>query len=84
MNWQVLISTGQLLLASALLEEILFLLKPLLVDSLDKDAYPEICPTALKKPVSEGSFEVENAGTNYSRFVLHYHVGHNLVVFLIA
>jgi hypothetical protein len=81
MNWQVVISTGQLLLASALLEEILFLLKPLLVDSLDKVS-PEIWPTALKKPVSEGSFEVENAGTNYSRFVLHYHAGHNLVVFL--
>jgi hypothetical protein len=82
MTWQVLISTGQLLLASALLEEILFLLKPLLVDSLGKEGSPETWPTALKKPISEGSFEADNAGTNYSRFVLPYHVGHNLVVFL--
>jgi hypothetical protein len=84
MNLQVLISTGQLLLASALLEEILFLLKPLLVDSLGKKVSPEIQPTALMKPLSEGSFEIDNAGTSYSRFVLPYHAAHSLVVFLIT
>jgi hypothetical protein len=81
-NWQVLISTGQLLLASALLEEILFLLKPLLVDSSGKKVSPEIQPTALMKPVSEGSFEMDNVGTSYSRFVFPNHGGNSLVVFL--
>jgi hypothetical protein len=75
MNLQVLVSTGQLLLASALLKEILSSLKPLLVDSSGKEVSHDIWPRGLKKPVSEDSFEADNAGTNQSRFVLPYHTG---------
>jgi hypothetical protein len=66
MNCQVLINTGQLQLASALLQEILLLLKPLLVD------LPNVQPTSLMKTVSEATVEMDIAGTTYSRSVLSY------------
>jgi hypothetical protein len=69
----VLVSTGQLLLASALLEEILFMLKPFLVDSLNKKPSPGIQPTSLMDPLSEGSPDMEIAVTSYSRLVLPYY-----------
>jgi hypothetical protein len=69
MNWQVLISTGQLVLASALLEEIFLLLKPLLIDFSNKKLSPVVQPTPLMKPISEGSLEMEVAAASYSRFV---------------
>jgi hypothetical protein len=69
MNWQVLISTGQLVLASALLEEIFLLLKPLLIDFSNKKLSPVVQPTPLMKPISEGSLEMEVAAASCSRFV---------------
>jgi hypothetical protein len=74
MNWQVLISTGQLVLASALLKEILLLLKPLLADSSNKKLSPVIQTTPLMRPISEGSLEMEIAVASINRFVLPYHV----------
>lgn len=74
-NWQVLISMGQLVLASALLEEVLLLLKPFLADSSTKTLPLVVHATPLMKPISEGSLEMEIAGANYNRFVLPYHAG---------
>jgi len=79
MNCQVLINTGQLRLASALLQEILLLLKPLLVDVPNKKHSPSIQPTSLMKTVPEGALEMDIAGTSYSRSVLAYcrsHLSH--------
>jgi len=72
MNFQVLINTGQLRLASALLQEILLLLKPLLVDLPNKKHSPGIQPTSLMKTVAESTLEMDIAGTSYSRSVLSY------------
>ncbi|KDR22947.1 Vacuolar protein sorting-associated protein 13B [Zootermopsis nevadensis] len=64
---EVLISMGQLVLASALLEEVLLLLKPFLADSSTKTLPLVVHATPLMKPISEGSLEMEIAGANYNR-----------------
>jgi hypothetical protein len=72
MNCQVLINTGQLLLASALLQEILLLLKPLLVDLQNKKHSPGVQAASFMKTISEDTLEIDMAGTGYSRSVLCY------------
>jgi hypothetical protein len=70
MNFQVLINTGQLLLASALLKEILLLLKPLFIDLPNKKHTPGVQPTFFMKTVSEEAIDMGIAATSYSRSVL--------------
>jgi hypothetical protein len=59
-------------LASALVEEILLLLKPLLADSSNKKLCPVVQTTPSMKPISEGSLEMEIAVASYNRFVMSY------------